>query len=150
MKFRKLRIAWLVLWGLAAVLLIVLWARSYSRHTLSLVHVTPTHRFYLHSRGGTVAIERQRRVFISLELLLLHEDSDFDYLMTNAGFKVLRGKSEWEASAVSVSYWLLVATAACAGTLPLFPWHFSLRTLLIATTLVAVVLGIIVWVSRPI
>src|SRR6478609_7250090 len=29
MRFRKLRIAWSVAWGLACVLLIVLWVRSY-------------------------------------------------------------------------------------------------------------------------
>src|SRR5690349_13539570 len=29
MKFRKLRIAWSVFWGLACVLLVVLWVRSY-------------------------------------------------------------------------------------------------------------------------
>ena len=29
MKHRKLRIAWSVVWGIAAVLLIVLWVRSY-------------------------------------------------------------------------------------------------------------------------
>src|SRR6476660_634582 len=29
MRFRKLRIAWSVVWALAAVLLIVLWVRSY-------------------------------------------------------------------------------------------------------------------------
>ncbi len=29
MRFRKLRIAWSVVWGLAAVLLIALWVRSY-------------------------------------------------------------------------------------------------------------------------
>ena len=34
MKFRKLRIAWSVVWGVAAVLLIVLWVRSYWRHGL--------------------------------------------------------------------------------------------------------------------
>src|SRR5690242_4400156 len=30
MKYRKLRIAWSVIWGVASVLLIVLWLRSYS------------------------------------------------------------------------------------------------------------------------
>ena len=29
MRFRKLRIAWSVVWGIACVLLIVLWVRSY-------------------------------------------------------------------------------------------------------------------------
>jgi hypothetical protein len=142
MRFRKLRIAWSVLCGGACLLLIALWVRSYSRHTISLIRVTPTHRYYLHSRGGTVAFERERRVFISLELQLLHEDSDFDYLIINAGLKIFRGKSEWDASAVSVSYWLLVAAAVCAGTLPWLPWRFSLRTLLVATTLVAAMLGL--------
>src|SRR6476619_2972176 len=32
MRFRKLRIAWSVFWGLACVLLIVLWVRSYPNH----------------------------------------------------------------------------------------------------------------------
>src|SRR5690348_9197803 len=31
MKYRDLRIAWSVLWGVVAVLLILLWVRSYSR-----------------------------------------------------------------------------------------------------------------------
>src|SRR5262245_8875502 len=31
MRFRKLRIAWSVVWGVAAVLLLVLWVRSYWR-----------------------------------------------------------------------------------------------------------------------
>ena len=31
MRFRKLRIAWLVAWGVACVLLVVLWVRSYWR-----------------------------------------------------------------------------------------------------------------------
>jgi hypothetical protein len=42
--------------------------------------------------------------------------------------------------------WLVVMLA---GALPVVPWlslkRFSLRTLLVATTLVAVVLGIVVW-----
>src|SRR5262245_41353475 len=32
MKFRKLRIAWSAAWGLVAVLLCVLWVRSYSKN----------------------------------------------------------------------------------------------------------------------
>jgi hypothetical protein len=34
MKHRKLRIAWSVAWGLAAVLLVALWVRSYRRHDI--------------------------------------------------------------------------------------------------------------------
>jgi len=44
-------------------------------------------------------------------------------------------------------HWFSAAVFGILGTLPWLPWspQFSLRTLLIATTLVAVVLGLIVW-----
>ena len=50
---------------------------------------------------------------------------------------------------VCVPYWFLVLlSVADLPSHPWLRWRFSLRTLLIATTLVAVVLGIIVWMSR--
>ncbi len=48
-------------------------------------------------------------------------------------------------------YWFAVfvsATFAGAPWLSRLDWRFSLRTLLIATTLIAVLLGLIVWLSR--
>jgi hypothetical protein len=45
-------------------------------------------------------------------------------------------------------HWFLALTTGAIATIPWKPWKFSLRTLLIATTLVAVVLGLIVWHSR--
>ena len=47
----------------------------------------------------------------------------------------------------SVPTWSIIVLAVSAGV-PVGPIRFSLRTLLIATTLIAVVLGIIVWMSR--
>jgi hypothetical protein len=48
---------------------------------------------------------------------------------------------------IALPYWLLVITFAATTTLPWLRWRFSLRTLLIATTLVAIVLGLVVWNS---
>jgi hypothetical protein len=50
-------------------------------------------------------------------------------------------------------HWFLVALSAAFVFVPWLPWHklrwrFSLRTLLIVTTLVAVVLGLVVWMAR--
>jgi|tagenome__1003787_1003787.scaffolds.fasta_scaffold20707841_3 hypothetical protein len=45
-------------------------------------------------------------------------------------------------------HWFLVALLAAFSAIPWVRWRFSLRTLLIATTLVAVVLGLIVWSIR--
>ena len=46
-----------------------------------------------------------------------------------------------------IPYWMLVLSALVVDAVP---WvkRYSLRTLLIATTLVAVVLGLIVWMSQ--
>ena len=49
-----------------------------------------------------------------------------------------------------IPYWLPCLAAATIALLPWLKWskRFSLRTLLIATTLVAVALGLIVWAAR--
>jgi hypothetical protein len=49
---------------------------------------------------------------------------------------------------LSLPYWLLVLTSAAFGAIPWIHWRFSVRTLLIATTLVAVMLGLIVYAAR--
>jgi hypothetical protein len=41
-------------------------------------------------------------------------------------------------------YWILIVTTVAVATIPWIKWRFSLRTLLIATTLVAVVLWLAV------
>jgi len=53
----------------------------------------------------------------------------------------------WGAQ-VGIPDWLLLLGIAASATLPWLHWCFSLRTLLIATTLLAVVLGLAVYVTR--
>jgi hypothetical protein len=49
---------------------------------------------------------------------------------------------------IGLSQWALLAAFAVVAAVPWLPARFSLRTLLIVTTLVAVVLGLIVWQVR--
>ena len=49
---------------------------------------------------------------------------------------------------VRFPHWLPVFVTATIAALSWLPWRFSLRTLLIVTTLVAVVLGLIVYAVR--
>jgi hypothetical protein len=62
------------------------------------------------------------------------------------------GRALWEndrlVTGLQVPHWFLFLPAASLAALPWFScfgWRFRLRTLLIAITLVAVVLGLIVW-----
>ena len=60
-------------------------------------------------------------------------------------------RSSKQSLAVWMKYWVLVLPAAVLATLPWLnqlPVRFSLRTMLIVTALVAVVLGLIAWVRR--
>jgi hypothetical protein len=49
---------------------------------------------------------------------------------------------------ISVPLWLLFFVTAAIGAIPWLRWRFSLRTLLIATTLLAVALGLVIWAAR--
>lgn len=47
-----------------------------------------------------------------------------------------------------VPHWFMAITIVLIGAIPWLRWRFSLHTLLLLTTLIAMVLGIIVWLSR--
>jgi hypothetical protein len=61
-------------------------------------------------------------------------------------------KSAWQAdgqsSLVYFPHWIPVLVLAALAASPWLPWRFSLRTLLIATTIVAVSLGMIMAIAR--
>jgi hypothetical protein len=141
MKYRKLRIAWSVGWGVLAAVICLLWISSYVARTSFQVLVTPTDRYYVHSLAGSLAIQREPRAFVSVEILPIHEDADYLHLKTNTGVLVLSDAGE--IFAVSFSYWLLQIAALLGAVVPWMPRRFSLRTLLIATTLLAVILGLV-------
>jgi hypothetical protein len=147
---RYLRIAFSATCLIACVLLIALWVRSYWRAD------TPTTTkfgrvFEFISLSGNVVI---RWADIPSEwgsapftIPLTENDRDpFDEPPPDhyraLGF---RFSSYPEFRFLSIPYWFPILLCSILAALPWFRWRFSLRTLLIATTLVAVVLGLVVW-----
>jgi hypothetical protein len=162
MKHRKLRIAWSVAWGIAAVLLVALCVRSYWRNDSVKINQSSTNYFgFLTMSADTIIASDRGRVGgiwngasglltpstwqISSGPPSIEDDNDPDpgilgFCFTNAPLGMGR--------IFSVPYWFLVAMLVAIGGAPWLSWwpgRFSLRTLLIATTLVAVGLGLIVW-----
>jgi hypothetical protein len=147
MKYRKLRIAWSVAWGLVAVLLCVLWVRSYSYWD----GLHAGHQSIIDSWDGRVWVickirnsnfgwlsqttERQLRL-TEMTAEELHAWPHFKFALVNG------------RPAICLPHCLIVVLGVTLAALPWLRPRFSLRTLLIATTLVAVVLCIIVWMSR--
>jgi hypothetical protein len=167
MRFRKLRIGWSIVWGIVAVLLVVLWVRSYLRFDQFIHSNPPADYFAISSGHGLVMFGRSddpvlgqffaagwaRKGFAWSEWydknggpacfpasIYAHHvipwlEYDSPHYVHAAGLT---------SSQVKVPYWLLILLLAALATSPWVTWRFSLRTLLIATTLVAIALGLIV------
>jgi len=139
----RLRIAWSVICGIACVLLIVLWVRSYSHSSGRLTHLDARQRmFSLWSRNGAVLVSAADRGTGYRNGWTIHfvQDSFLGF-----GFA-----GNAQAYSIQMPYWFPLAAVGIAGVAP---WisranRFSLRTLLIATTVVALALGTFIWLAR--
>ena len=146
-RFRKLRIAWSVAWGLACMLLIVLWVRSYWRWDVVGFYTPATDSFALESFHGRLFIVGSAvpNQFITYSIPA-PTHSDLDSYGNEFGF----GFAIWPTwGYAGAPYYFLVVCSVAMSLAPWikYSWRFSLRSLLIATTLVAVVLGLAVWAA---
>lgn len=148
MKYRKLRIVWSVAWGLVASLLCVLWVRSYWWYDLK-------QGGGITSANGCLHVGREVKLTWYADStpikpeIITHE---FGFTtITTVGPTVGSTAVPVGGGGIGLPYWLLVMSALALVVAPWIrqlPYRFSLRALLIATTLVAVGLGLIVWAMR--
>jgi hypothetical protein len=130
-----LRIAVTALCLTACMLLIALWVRSY--YLIDAFQISfPFMRARIFSETGVVVT------------WIVHNNNDErSFWMTmplNEVFSLFSTKSvQIEPANIQVPHWILVILSAGFAASPWFPWRYSLRTLLVATTLVAVGLGVI-------
>jgi hypothetical protein len=143
MKFRKLRIAWSVGWGLFCLLLVALWVRSMWRFDM----VSIANGRWVASVGGSVLV---REVFnLPKDQQAFGPASNRRFLGDRiAWYTVRRGGLVPVGVGKEVPYWPWVAIAAGASAAAWLQRRFSLRTLLIAMTLAAVALGAAVVMMR--
>jgi len=139
---RSLRITWTVICGIACALLIVLWVRSYWRNSSLSSNINT-------STGSPSCVLQSSRGQLSIVRLVKPGDLQtmFNWqagtIPTVAGFG---GRRYGSSFFILFPYWFLTLASCAFGAVLWLPFkRFSLRTLLIATTLVAVVLGLIVW-----
>ena len=138
---RYLRITVTVGSLLAFVLLHALWGRSFSaRDRLDVWLPTPGY-LQIISESGVVTLiattEHRQPTWRLKSWPALPPFRHWYFALRNTGRSGLLQ--------IMVPYWLLVLSAAASTAAPFVPWsrRFSLRTLLIATTLLAVLLGVL-------
>jgi hypothetical protein len=141
-KLHKLRIAFSASFGIVCLMLIVLWVRSYG--VCEIVSHGSNEAITIGSNNGTVYIARS--VLLPLPWGA-SPPSDWKFPTTDVQLDkptLFAWSSNRRASIFYLPFWLLVIGAAALSAMPWLSSRFSLRTLLIATTVVAVVLGLAV------
>jgi hypothetical protein len=143
-----LRIAFSALCSVACVLLIALWVRSYSQ--IDSVQIVGGHRFGVYR--GKLFIDESFNVAtknIKNSVGAVMRASHRTLFGTPILYVVADAReSRPQGVGTTMPFWPLTIAAAISSLLPWFPKRFSLRTLLIVTTLVAAVLGLIAWSMR--
>jgi hypothetical protein len=161
MTHRKLRIAWSVAFGIACVLLIVLWVRSYSSWDTISYSTAPPPEDEEDQVPRQVDFESWQGVCsVYSEQLSSWEPATFlnRWQYTTKAPPAWLPQTHWsfeygpadERHEIKVPHWFLFVSFAALALLPWIRWskRFSLRTLLVAITLVAIVLGLLVWQVR--
>ena len=151
MRFRKLRIAFSATCLIACVLLIVLWVRSYPPNG----DQSSVRGIFCYSSQGTIITLKPNISWAANPDYSVNDlGNDMNLVVTiephdsPIGFYAAwPSASEW---VVQVPHWFLVLIFAALAAAPWIRWskRFTLRTLLIATTLIAVVLGAIAYAVR--
>jgi hypothetical protein len=145
---RFLRISWTVGCGVVCVVLVVLWVRTYWwEDCLHIPQGKNNRMIAVASFSGVLGIR------------VAHESYFHKYghpwKLTTTAWRELPdhtvigvyGKVEPERWTVEFNYWLLLLSSIVFAAAPWLRWRFSLRTLLIATTLIAIGLGSIIALS---
>jgi len=162
MKHRNLRIAWSLAWGVVAVLLCLLWVRT-NYWQDAIFKRTASQQVLIESAYGraTLTVEHQSVPFSAITSEWRHsagpadiqnwpkEGQQFPAGM-GRGFAYISRTTGFVAIA---PYWSLTTFSVVLASLS---WvtvlvklrRFSLRTLLIATTIVASMLGLVAWALR--
>ncbi len=164
-----LRIAFLIAGLVACVMFIALWARSYVYSDLLTGPISETKKLVVGSLACAIQFRLDDRKWSDPNSFrwknttdsVADLNKDLDALLamqTKPGPPPPPTKIDWtmkigwDGNTLFLPYWLLVlltgAPDVAVGMGWPFGFKFSLRTLLIATTLVAIVLGAIVYATR--
>jgi hypothetical protein len=163
MNYRKAcKIAWTTAWGIACLLLVVLWVRSYSWVDNIIGPSKGSSRFGVATANGWLTVRYGNGKFnqqafpewtllstSAAEMEETYKQMEDSIKRTTATFSRPIHRFGWiQDWGFQFPYWL---PAVLLLTLAVAPWlrmRFSLRTLLIGMTVAAVLLGIVVYVIR--
>src|SRR5207302_224321 len=144
-----LRIAFSVTCLMACVLLVALWVRSFRYDKTARLHGEQVQ--HLNSQKGLLTVwSKLGAVHLCFTYPTIPGAAWDTHFAARQmlGFGLLKKGS---SIAVRIPYWFTIAATCSVAVFPwtpFFSWRFSLRTLLIATTLIAAALGLTCYAVR--
>jgi hypothetical protein len=136
--------------GVACLLLIALWVRSY--RSADVVHKKLLVPYEMISVRGRLKLTRVNAPPAPSEQQVrtypVNEDAAHTIESHILRYSNDRGFGLYDRRSIILPHWFVGLITCVLAGLSWLPGRFSLRTLLIATTLVAAVLGLIVWLVR--
>ncbi len=152
-RFRKLRIAWSAGCGIACVLLIALWVRSYWVQYRIIYPTASQGVIEVDSAIGVVWVQHYYLLLPAKwnrALYKLPLDDKFLAVANEVRQKTTLGFGRFDTTLLTTvrttvfTHWFLVLLSAGVGYMSWLPWsnRFGLRTLLLTMTLVAVMLAV--------
>jgi hypothetical protein len=154
MKHRKLRIAFSAVCGVLCLLLIALCVRSYHHDDTLYVRVLGIRVVQFNSAIGHFVIESpssaiQLRRHPSYWHFMTRPIAPLDEAMSQRRFSppMFLISLTLASPGILMPFWIPLLVLGLMAGMPWIAWRFSLRTLLIATTVVAVGLGLIVYAA---
>jgi hypothetical protein len=147
-RFRPTRIAASVFFAVLTVALCVLWVRSYQRLEVIYHTVLGVKKTIVGSAGGYVYCNHYRLPAAILPPWGV-ESVPIDKALPLRRSEALPTHFSISDRSIIVPYWSLIVVSAVIAAVLWFSWstRFSLRAMFIATTLVAVALGLGVWLA---
>ena len=143
---RYMRIAFSATCVIVAVLLCALWVRSYWWVSQDVCRITENRFVGYGIQPGVFGIGTST----DGDIPLWTPTDQFleDAASYGESYSRIWGFFQFKTEAFIAPFWCLVLLTIALSALPWLRYRFSLRTLLIATTLVALVLGLVVWAVR--
>jgi len=136
---RRVRVAVTVVLGILTATFIALWVRSqFGSDTIQ----TPGHpSYFLSSADGYLMVGRSDDGF---EAILIH----YVFRETSGGYPPIAGNTIGATQYLSIPYWMLISVAGAACYASYWRFGYSLRTILVVTTLVIAAIGLFNWMIR--
>jgi hypothetical protein len=150
MKHRKLRIAWSVAWGIAAVLMLALWLRSFWCWDDCWLKLSNSYFAHGISAEGRIVIwvehsSLNRRFEFNVDPLSIHRSPPGHERHPWIGLYI---SPSGNTHFFQLAHGFLVMIAAALAAIPWCPTRFSMRGMLLATTCIALIIGLIVWADH--